>query len=378
MKMNKPKMVNLIIAIGLLLALSGIGYGQDISKEISIEKDRNKADNATLTSGEIVNLNQVSSALIDVVPNQMQTVDCYVIQGMNGTETYDIDKQSLNETSQKDQASQNCSCQKSVKGTIQVNDPPTCEISAPFKVCKGSMGNVAQVLYQTRATYLWSISKGEITKGQLTPRIEFSAYNESEVIIGVKITRTYATGSDTTVCECINLLSIPAEENIGCEISVSSPKVCVGSTNNKASVPSQSGATYLWQVIGGNITKGQATNEIYWTAGTSSGIATISVTVGKAKGYEQSLCTCSKSATVTINPKPRCNIVAPSSVCEGSMAEASVLDAGKKATYNWSIANGEIISGQGERKIRFTANTAGTPVVLHVKVTNSHGCTCSS
>ncbi|MDD1751671.1 MAG: PKD domain-containing protein [Methanotrichaceae archaeon] len=371
--MDKPRMVNLIIAIGLLLALSGIGYGQEVSKKISVEKDLNEDINAT-TPDEIVNLNQVSSALIDVVPNQIQTVTCYVIQGMNGTETYDIDEQSLNETAQ---ASQNCGCQKSVKGAIQVNDPPTCEIFAPPEVCKGSVGNVAHVLYQTGATYLWSISNGEITKGQLTPRIEFSVYDESEVIIGVKITKTYASGSGTTVCKCINSLSIPTEENTGCEISVSSSKVCAGSVNNKASVPLQPGATYLWKVIGGKITKGQRGNEMHWTAGTASGTATISVTVGKATGYKQSLCTCSKSTKVTINPEPKCKIVAPSSVCEGSIAEASVPDAGKKATYDWSITNGNF-SGQGERKIHFTANTAGTQVVLHVKVTNSHGCTCSS
>ncbi|MDD1751895.1 MAG: hypothetical protein LUQ38_02250 [Methanotrichaceae archaeon] len=372
--MNKPRMVNLIIAIGLLLALSGIGYGQDASKKIAVDKDLNEGINST-TSDEIVNLNPVSSALIDVVPNQMQTVTCYVIQGVNDTETYDIDKQSLNETAR---ASQNCGCQKSVKGAIQVNDPPTCEIYAQPKVCEGSVGNVAQVRYQTGATYLWRISNGEITKGQLTPRIEFSVYDKSEVIIGVKITRTYASVSGTTVCECMNSLSIPAEENIGCEIGVPSSQVCAGSVNNTASVPLQPGATYTWQVIGGKITKGQKSNEMYWTAGTSSGAAIISVTVGRATGYEQSLCTCSKSTKVTINPKPTCKIVAPSSVCEGSVAEASVPDAGMGATYDWSITNGEFIGDQKKRKIQFTATKAGTQVVLHVRVTNSHGCTCSS
>jgi hypothetical protein len=374
MRMNKPKIVSFIIAIGLLLALAGIGYGQDVSKKIAVEKDPNEGTNAT-TSDEIVNLNQVSSALIDVAPNQMQTVTCYVIQGMNDTETYDIEKQSLNEMAQ---ASQNCGCQKSVKGAIQVNDPPTCEIYAPPKVCKGSVGNVAQVLYQAGATYRWSISNGKITKGQSTPRIEYSVYDKSKVIIGIKITRTYVSLSGTTVCECINSLSIPAEENIGCEISVSSSRVCADSVNNKASVPLQPGATYTWQVIGGKITKGQKDNEMYWTAGTSSGNATISVTVGRVTGYEQSLCTCSKSTKVTINPEPKCKIVAPSSVCEGSIAEASVTDAGKEATYKWSITNGKIINGQGDRKILFTANTAGTQVVLNVRVTNRYGCTCSS
>jgi hypothetical protein len=93
----------------------------------------------------------------------------------------------------------------------------------------------------------------------------------------------------------------------------------------------------LWQVIGSKIVTGQKDNEMHWIAGSSSGTATISVIVGKATGYEQSLCTCSKSTTFTINPKPKCNIVAPSSFCEGSIAKASISDAGNGATYNWSI-----------------------------------------
>jgi PKD-like domain len=348
MKGIRLKETYLIIFIGLLWALSGIGYGQ-----ISSEGNGSGTQNAA----------------INVTPDQVESVNCYVIKG--------IDSQADDSTKSVDESGEPCvNCQETPNQSINVNEPPVCGITASSKVCAGSTGNVAQVLYQSGAVYAWTLTNGNITKGQSTPRIEFTAGTAGTVILGVKVTRTYPSGTSTIVCECQSSIEIQPVSNNGCEIVLSSPTVCVGSANNVASVPSQPGATYYWQVIGGNITSGQYTNQIYWKAGTSAGTAIIKVTVGRAKGYESSVCTCANSKNVTIFSKPICTITAPLSVCEGSIAEALVPDQ-SGVTYNWSIANGEIMDGQNSPKIKFKALEAGNPLVLHVEVINSRtGCRC--
>jgi hypothetical protein len=348
MKGIRTRETTLMILMDLLLVLLGTGYGQTCSEEI----------------GSVT-----STAVINVTPDQAESVNCYIIKGINSSV--------VENAKSFDKNSDNCvNCQETPNRSINVNEPPLCGITISSKVCAGSIANVAQVLYQPGATYAWTITNGNITKGQSTPRIEFTAGTAGTIILEIKVTRTYPSGISTIVCECQNSIEIQPISNNGCDITVSSSEVCVGSVNNVASVPSQPGATYYWQVNGGNITSGQYTNQIFWNAAKSACEATVKVTVGRISGYESGVCTCTNSKNVTIHPNPICTITAPPSVCEGSISEASVPEQ-LDATYNWSIANGDIIEGRDSHKIKFKAFQSGNPVVLHVEMVNSRtGCSC--
>ncbi|MHB8119446.1 MAG: hypothetical protein ACYDHX_12055, partial [Methanothrix sp.] len=85
---------------------------------------------------------------------------------------------------------------------------------------------------------------------------------------------------------------------------ITSPdRICSEVAGYKSSVPDAGeGATYTWTVTGGTITFGQGTKQITWTAG-AAGTATIAVTVENAAG-----CSCTDSASVTVNSKPDCTI----------------------------------------------------------------------
>jgi len=84
------------------------------------------------------------------------------------------------------------------------------------------------------------------------------------------------------------------------------------------------------------------------------------------------------SATLTVICPPINTIItAPVAVCALSTGNvASVPDAGANATYNWTITNGMIISGQGTASINWTAGST-SPVMLSVTITALPGCSAN-
>jgi PKD-like domain len=70
---------------------------------------------------------------------------------------------------------------------------------------------------------------------------------------------------------------------------------------------------------------------------------------------------------------PSSTITAADVCASASGNTASVPDAGPSSTYNWSITNGTIDSGQGTNQISYTAGSSGT-VQLTVAVNNKAGC----
>lgn len=69
---------------------------------------------------------------------------------------------------------------------------------------------------------------------------------------------------------------------------------------------------------------------------------------------------------------------AAAQVCANSTGNtASVPDAGAGATYNWTITNGTITSGQNTRNVTYTAGAAGS-VMLNMTVSLGAGCSTSN
>jgi hypothetical protein len=134
-------------------------------------------------------------------------------------------------------------------------------------------------------------------------------------------------------------------------------------TGGSVTLTSSSGTGNQWYLNGNPI--GGATNNTY--IANASGSYTVRVTDGNN-------CTSAASAptTVTVNPFPNATITAPPSMTAGTAGSASVANAGAGATYNWSVTNGAINSGQGTNALNFTAGSAGT-LTLNVTVT-LNGC----
>ncbi|HVR40069.1 MAG TPA: hypothetical protein VMU84_13310 [Thermoanaerobaculia bacterium] len=120
---------------------------------------------------------------------------------------------------------------------------------------------------------------------------------------------------------------------------------------------------------GGNVTlTASAGTSWLW----SNGATTQSITVNASGTFtvdvtNASGCTTTSAATtVTVNPTPNATLTAPSTICANASANASV-PSQPGASYNWSVTNGTINSGQGTPSINFTANASGN-VVINVTV----------
>ncbi len=117
---------------------------------------------------------------------------------------------------------------------------------------------------------------------------------------------------------------------------------------------------------------------LIWSDGvTQSGLAAspatrvvtpLSTTTYKVLAVVDTICagTASGSAVVTVNPVPPATLTAPSRVCSGRPATASVPTT-TGATYLWTVTNGSIISGEGTNSLSFIGTS--DPVTIAVDAT---------
>jgi len=247
---------------------------------------------------------------------------------------------------------------------VPVNDNPDATITAdPVEVCEGSEGNTASVPYAgLGADYAWTITDGTIVGLDDTDEITYTAGTGVSVTLGVTIV-------DDNMCTALGQIVVPVNDNPDTTLTLTPDVVCPGSVGNIAQVPSAGpGAAYVWTIANGNISSGQGTPFINYTAGDPGTNLQIDVDVTTLPGCVGS------NGTGTIPLLPEADIVADTEVCEGSTGNtASVADAGVGADYAWTITGGTIVGPDDANQITYTAG-AGPTVELGVTVTDSDLC----
>lgn len=169
---------------------------------------------------------------------------------------------------------------------------PSGTLTAPSTVNAASTGNVASVPNQGGLTYFWSISNGVITAGAGTSQITFTAGTGASMTVNVTVRN--AAG-----CTVNNSRTITINTPVTCNATITTPATAAaGSAGNTASVPSQAGATYSWQITNGVITAGQGSRQITFTAGGSVAPLVLTATVTNTG------CSDVKVANVTLTGKP--------------------------------------------------------------------------
>jgi hypothetical protein len=115
-----------------------------------------------------------------------------------------------------------------------------------------------------------------------------------------------------------------------------------------------------------------------WSTGATTRTITVSPSVTTTYTVSGTTAGCTSSAgswTETVNAVPATPVItAPSAVGAGSPNRVASVVSHAGSSYSWSIANGTITSGQGTNQITFTADVAGTPLILSVVETNALGC----
>ncbi|MEO8378993.1 MAG: hypothetical protein ABI779_04940 [Acidobacteriota bacterium] len=242
------------------------------------------------------------------------------------------------------------SCSGSDSHTVTVSANPTATISVAASVCQGSTGNAASVAIQPGATYTWSIVNGTITGGAGTHAITFTAGASGTVDLGITINAGACTSSGTA-----NVPIVPPPT-----VTITGPTSACANANSTLDAGAGF-ATYVWS-------NGATTPTITVSPDFTT---TYTVNVTTAGG-----CAATDSHTVTVTPAPTPVITAPGSTAPNTAGLAASVVVVPGATYNWTVLNGTLTSGNGTNAIVFAAGASGV-TELNVSV-NAGGCTGTS
>ncbi|MDX2301768.1 MAG: gliding motility-associated C-terminal domain-containing protein [Microscillaceae bacterium] len=240
---------------------------------------------------------------------------------------------------------------------VIINALPTPAITGNNNVCFGNT-----YTYRTNATgntFNWTATNGLIVGNADRDSVTVTWNGVSSGQLRLRET-VVATGcfAENTFNITINPLPAP--------VIAGQDSVCIQDIENYTVAPSSN--TFNWIVTGGTLTSGGNTNNatIQWTsAGTGQVIIEETST---ALG-----CIQRDTLNIVVNPFPTPVITGNDTLCQGQTSIYNVLPVAGH-TYNWTVANGLIISGQGTAALTVQWNNSGVGQVLVRETITATGC----
>ncbi|KAB2913327.1 MAG: T9SS type B sorting domain-containing protein, partial [Bacteroidetes bacterium] len=248
-------------------------------------------------------------------------------------------------------------CDSTVSANIIILYTPTPVIAGADSVCQNKIYTYSTAMVGGD-TYTWSVTNGVIIAGQGTNSIDVMLDTVGSSV--VTVTQTSPLGCDSTVSDTIRVIYTPVPLITGPDTSCHN-KILTYST------PFVPGDNYIWSVTNGTIVSGQGTNsaDILWG---TAGVGSISV-----RQISPSLCDSTVSINVVVvlyTPAPV--ITGADSTCGDKVYTYSVPAVGGD-TYQWSISNGIILSGQNTNVVFVQWDTVGRGVIT-IRQTSAAGC----
>ena len=193
---------------------------------------------------------------------------------------------------------------------------------------------------QPGSQIIWRVDGGQIISGQGTNQIEVRWTTSGRN--AVLVSRTNFCGSGET-----SALEVAVSQPPTINQTVSGEgSTCIQKTNTYA-VPNFEGVTYTWAATGGEVTKGQGSNqvEIRWN---QSGQQLLTVVQANRCGQTEPI-----RKTVVVNAAPNQPSAIIGDVQIGFGEQIYEVERVPGLDYRWSLssAGGKIISGQGTSKI---------------------------
>ncbi|TAE19565.1 MAG: T9SS C-terminal target domain-containing protein [Bacteroidetes bacterium] len=263
-------------------------------------------------------------------------------------------------------------CEKTITQNITINPLPTPTISGAVAVCQTQTGVVYSVANVAGHQYSWDITGGVITAGNNTHSITVTWGTGTTG----KLTLEQKDATLSTNCTRITTLNVtinplPTPSIAGANI------VCANSTGNVYSTTNIAGHTYNWSVIGGTITAGAGTSSITvsWGLG-GGGPLSPRIILTEIDATLPTNCSNTTQRNINVLPLPNPNITPSTATCVSSTVTYSINPA-PGTSYNWTVLNGSILSGQSTNSISVKWNDSGANGSVSVTQTTSLGCSSS-
>jgi hypothetical protein len=247
-------------------------------------------------------------------------------------------------------------CDTMVYDTVVVLPKPAPVISGPDSACEFETVNYTLPASATQ-TFSWVVNGGTIISGQSTNTVNvfWNSYGTGTITATV----TNANGCDSTVSSSIVIVQKPTPAISGFDSS------CYNKTYTY-SVTDVPGNSYSWNVSNGTLLSGQGTNtaDILWG---TQGTGIVSLIQTSVFGCDSTV-----SDTVVILYTPAPVLIGDDSVCSNKITSYTVQSI-VGDSYNWSINNGTILTGQGTNSIDILWGTVGVGTVTLTQ-TSPFGC----
>lgn len=235
---------------------------------------------------------------------------------------------------------------------ITTNTIPDIQITGDDTVCVG----ISAVLIATGGvSYVW--------EDAANPGVVIST-SDSVVYTGPNVVTYIVKGTTSANCFSLDTFTVNISQNPLVTVSSPNDSICKGDT---VSLFANGAQDYTWENIG-------APGVIIGT-GSSINIYLNTTTTFVVTGYNQQGCSDKDTITITIIYEPAppaivgASIICPSTTTYPYVAQTALTG----LTYNWTVTNGTILSGQGTDSINVSWNSAGPYQVL-LTVVNPLGC----
>ena len=244
---------------------------------------------------------------------------------------------------------------------LQFTAPVECTISGPDQLCDGSVNNPYQAP-PGMSSYSWSIlQNGAIVGATDGPTVLVNAE-----VGGMKNIFTLSlatTNADGVVGNCSKIVTItppPVAEITGPDA------VCLGPVITYSGPDGMS--TYSWTIDGGGIIQGDNSGQFVSVQASSN----YTLTLRSFNG-----CNFLGSKTVTVNPKPSCDINGSVLINAWSTGNIYSGSAGM-SLYHWNISGngGSIVGPLNGQTVSVSANGSGSYVLT--LITQLNGCTSNT
>ncbi|MBL7803697.1 MAG: proprotein convertase P-domain-containing protein [Saprospiraceae bacterium] len=258
-------------------------------------------------------------------------------------------------------------CCDSIEVGVQGNQNPPATpgaITGNNAVCSGQSYTFSVAAVAGASSYTWTVPAGvTITAGQNTSSItvQWNSTSGGDVCV----TATNACGTSQPSCLTVSASQIPVATT-----PQGNTTVCGNATQNYSIPAIANATTYNWTVTApAVISSGQGTNQITvnWNGAPAS--STVCVSAGNNCGNSAPVC-----LPVTVGSTPASPTVSGSnSACAGGVATYTVANVPGATSYNWTVTNGTITSGQGTSSIQVSWNVNAASGTVCANASNACG-----